>query len=105
MISTACYDGALMIHNLPTLNRAAPNRRPAGNPFTLNQGVSDQIIVSSNLKTMKVSDLPDVLCRVFVSRSEGIQNECPAESTARGADLPKFNRGHLLEIFACRPES
>src|SRR5688572_19385596 len=105
MISTPFHDGAFVIHNLPTLDRATPNRGPARNPFTLNQSVSDQIIVGSNFKTMKVSDLPDVLCRVFVSRWEGVQNELAAESATGGADLPKFSGGHLLEVVACRPES
>src|SRR5438309_1048679 len=93
-----------MIQDLPSLSGAAPDRSPARNPLPLNQCVGDQVIVCGNLKTMKISHLPNLLCRIFVSLFEHIENELAAESAARGADFPKCGSRHPLKIFACCPE-
>ena len=66
---------------------ATPDRSPLINPRPLNQRISEQVIVGRNLKTMKVSNLPNVLSRMFVSLFKSVQPELPAELTV-GASGP-----------------
>ena len=99
-----CNNSALMIQYLPPLNGAPPNRGASSNPHALKQSVSDEIIVSGNLKTMKVSYFPNILCRMLVSLFQSAQNELPTESAARCSNFPKLRSSHRLKVFACRAE-
>jgi hypothetical protein len=98
--SASRNESALMIQNLPGVSGAAPNRRPTRDPFTLNQGVSHEIIVGGNFLAVEVSHFPNVFGGILVFPFKSIQNEFPALPPTRSADLPKRGVGHLLKIFA-----
>src|SRR5689334_15718998 len=95
-------DGPLMVDNLPIASRAPPNCGSPRNSLALEQSVSHEIIVGSDLLTSEIFNFASVLGYHLVSLFENVQDELPTDSAARCSGFPKIGSHQLVEIFASR---
>ena len=103
--SDSLNKGALMVQDLPSIQRSAPDTASARHSsLILHQGIGQQVRVRRQLRAMKATGFPVFVVGLRISLDERIDHGLPAIALTRCADLPEGRVGHILEIAPRRSE-
>src|ERR1035437_5617905 len=83
-----CNDGALVVQHLPRPGRVLPERRPAGDAFSLPKGVRQQVHINTDPAAVEIAGLPLIRGCALVPLLQDVEDVFAAVRTPRGTHLP-----------------